>query len=218
MLTLDQITSATPKYTGKKFLATTICLNNPLYESLASRAGAGNFLTIGGGSFILIQRQGNLTYRVSFGIQAPKDSFQTQGSTLEDVAATRELFLSKFYAGWAAEYKDLIQHGDDLQAWDVYTLAPEDMQWKSVPGLTLAGDAAHISVIGGEGVNISMVDAVELAEKIEQHGLDDLPKAVEEYEQGMFARGAKRIAKAGFMGDIMHAEDPSAFIKVITGA
>jgi hypothetical protein len=213
-----QITTANPKYIGKKFLSTTVGLHNPIYKTVASKVGAGNFLSIGGGSNIHIQRQGNLSYRVSFGIPAPEDQFGTRGTILEDVPAAKEALLSEYYADWADDYKDLIRHGDGLHAWAVRTMKAEDMQWKTIPRLTVAGDAAHVSVIGGQGVNVSMFDALELANKIEELGLDHLDRAVEEYEQGMFARGKKRLAKATFMGDLMHSEDPQAFLKLISGA
>jgi 2-polyprenyl-6-methoxyphenol hydroxylase-like FAD-dependent oxidoreductase len=57
--------------------------------------------------------------------------------------------LSDFYADWSEEYKDLIRHATDLRTWPLYTLPTEDMGWKSVPGFTLVGDAAHLLILGG---------------------------------------------------------------------
>lgn len=84
---------------------------------MASKAGAGMFMSIGSGKLIVTQRQGNASYRHYFGLQVPGVFFHNGTVDLQDVEATRHLLLSDFYADWSEVYKDLIRHATDLRAW-----------------------------------------------------------------------------------------------------
>jgi 2-polyprenyl-6-methoxyphenol hydroxylase-like FAD-dependent oxidoreductase len=135
---------------------------------MASKAGAEMFMSIGSGKLIVTQRQGNGSYRNYFGLQVPGDFFHNGTVDLQDVEATRHLLLSDFYADWSKVYKDLIRHATDLRAWLLYTLSTEDLSWKSVPGFTIVGDAAHLTI--PEGVNLAMTDSLQSASKMAEHG------------------------------------------------
>lgn len=174
-------------------------------------------MSIGSGKYVLIQRQGNGSYRIFFGLQLHEKFFRDGSIDINDIEAIRHLFTSDFYADWSEEYKEMIRHATDFHAWPLYTLSTEDMKWKSVPGVTVAGDAAHLGYPGGSGVNLAMTDAMKLTAKIVDNGLDGLDQAVNEYEAEMFPRGIKAIAQGDVMTDVMYSEDPQAFLKVISG-
>ncbi|KAK0629654.1 hypothetical protein B0T17DRAFT_589375 [Bombardia bombarda] len=206
------ITQATPKYTGKTVLATTISNANPLYETTAAKVGPGSSLAISSGKYIMTQRQGDGSYRTSFGVHS-LDNNPFSG----DIETTRRLLLSStYYADWSEDHKALIRQATHLRAWPLHSLAAEDMGWMSVPGLTLTGDAAHLSFIGGEGVNMAMADSLQLALKIVEHGMNNLDQAVREYESGMFPRGIAGIEEGKVMESVMHGEDPGAFIQLVS--
>ena len=173
-------------------------------------------MSIGSGNLILTQRQGNGSYINYFGLQVPENFFRNGTVDLQDVKATRRLLLSDFYADWSEEFKDLIRHATDLRARPLYTLATEDMGWKSVTGFTLAGDAAHLAIPNGEGVNLAMTDSLKLACKIAEHGTENLDQAVQEYEADMFPRGIASISKGNVMADAMYSEDPQAFLQLMS--
>ena len=211
------MTQSTPQYSGKGYIESRIDLGNSHYEATASRAGAGMFLSIGPEKLIVTQRQGNGSYRNYFGIQVPETFFRDNSVDLAgDVEGMRRLLLSDFYADWADEYKDLIRHGTSFRAWPLYTLAAEDMGWKPAPGVTLAGDAAHLAIPNGEGVNLAMTDALRLASLIAEHGVEDADRAVREYEEEMFPRGKATIEDGKSMANVMYRGDPKAFIELLS--
>jgi 2-polyprenyl-6-methoxyphenol hydroxylase-like FAD-dependent oxidoreductase len=183
---------------------------------MTSKVGAGTLLTIGSGNYILIQRQGDGSYRNFFGLQVPENFFRDGTVDVGDTEATRHLLLSDFFGDWSDEYKDLIRHATDLRAWPLYTMSAEDIGWKSVLGVTLAGDAAHLAYPGGSGVNLAMTDSLKLASNIAEHGSDNLHQAVQEYEADMFPRGIKTIVKGNAMTKVMYSEDPQAFLQLVS--
>ena len=213
-----QITHVTPHYSGKSFLEAMIGLQNPFYASIASKVAAGTYLSIGSGKLIITQRQGNGSYRIYFGLQVPEDFFRNGSIDVGDVEATRSRLLSDFYVGWSEEYRDFIRYATDFRAWPLYTLSSEDINWKHVPGVTVAGDAAHLSIPNGEGVNVAMTDALELALKIAKHGIGNLDQAVQEYEAEMFPRGAGTINDGQAMAGVMFAEGPQGMLQMLQSA
>jgi len=164
----------------------------------------------------MIQRQGDRSYKVFFGLPVPENMFCDGTIDSQDDETTRRLLLSDFYADWSEEYKDLIRHASDLHCWPLYTLSSEAMGWKSVPGVTLAGDAAHLAYPGGKGVNLAMTDSWKLASKIVEHGTENMDQAVQEYEADMVPRGIATIVEGQAMTDVMYSEDPRAFLRLVT--
>jgi 2-polyprenyl-6-methoxyphenol hydroxylase-like FAD-dependent oxidoreductase len=84
--------------------------------------------------------------------------------------------------------------------------------------VTLVGDAAHVmSPYAGEGANLAMLDATELALALVEHG-DDVETALIQYEAAMFPR-AQAAAEASASGlDMCFASDaPRAFVEFFAG-
>ena len=67
---------------------------------------------------------------------------------------------------------------------------PVDQTWNVQPNITLLGDAAHIMPPSGEGVNLAMLDALELSECLTGEGFRDTQAAIAAYEKEMRARAA----------------------------
>lgn len=162
---------------------------------------------------ILLQRQGDGSYRVYLGVLAGEDFARSVAGSY-DTEALRSLLLSDaFFATWAAEWKEMIRNLENFRSWPLYHLAPDAVSWKAVPGFTLAGDAAHLALPNGEGVNCGMTDAMVLAARIADRGLERVWDAVQEYEKDMMARGTESIVDGIRTNDSMlHEDNPGAFI------
>ncbi|KAK0624037.1 hypothetical protein B0T14DRAFT_427301 [Immersiella caudata] len=212
------VSPETPHYTGRSYLESRITLENPHYPTLTAQAGAGTSMAISAHKIILTQRQGDSSYRTYFGLPVPEKYFQDKANIdLQDPQKTRDVLLSTHFADWAEVHKDLIRHATDFRAWPLYSLPEaEHLGWKSVSGVTLAGDAAHLAVPNGEGVNLAMKDSLELATKIAKCGVENIDQAVREYEEDMFPRGAKTIREGNVMAEIMFSEGPEPLVELMT--
>lgn len=172
---------------------------------------------MGDGKTILAMKQGDGTYRIYFAQQVPEDFTRGGAIDLANPEGIRDLFLSgEWFGNWAEDFKDMVRHGENFRSWPLYSLPNDFDGWKNVPGLTLAGDAAHGTVPNGDGVNAAMVDAMALSDKITEYSVDgDLVRAVREYEEELFPRGVEQIKLAAQMMPLFyHQDNPRAFIKV----
>lgn len=98
--------------------------------------------------------------------------------------------IAQEFDGWAPELTALITDGDIAPVLRPLYALPTGHRWDRVPGVTLLGDAAHLSAPNGEGANLAMLDGAELGEALAAHP-DDIEAALTEYEQAMFPRSTE---------------------------
>ncbi|AYD47911.1 FAD-dependent oxidoreductase [Arachidicoccus soli] len=68
---------------------------------------------------------------------------------------------------------------------------PFDQVWETLENLTIIGDAAHrMPPFAGEGANVAMQDAFELAEVLTNGKFSDIKTAISSFEKDMVVRGA----------------------------
>ena len=118
-------------------------------------------------------------------------------------------YLLQLFCDWSDNLLDLIRLCDDNFVPRLLYVLPVDHQWETKSGVTLLGDAAHlISPFAGEGVNLAMLDATELALAIVSS--NDLTKTIHEYEQKMFARASEVAVASAANLDLFMSSDNSA--------
>ncbi|KIW99155.1 uncharacterized protein Z519_00818 [Cladophialophora bantiana CBS 173.52] len=214
------VTSAKPQYSGLHYLTTTIDQQNPFHSIAVSLVGKGNYIAFGGGKQIVSLKLGDGSYYVGVGLRLPEEWSAENAAVLEDPKAIRRLLLNDYFADWPKMHTDLIEHSDGtFYAWPLYAMPTESLPWRTVPGVTLIGDAAHASTpFVGEGVNCAMTDSLQLAQQIVKHGVDELDRAVSEYEKLMFPRAIDLISRSAMSGELFFAPDaPRGWLKAFAG-
>ncbi len=92
---------------------------------------------------------------------------------------------------------------------------PLNQKWKAKSNITLIGDAAHwMPPFAGEGVNMAMLDALELSEALTNPAFAGTQTAIANYENRMFARFAKTGQATLFNTEWMHK--PKALENMLT--
>lgn len=130
------------------------------YPTISALTGSGKMFAVGDNRALITQRNGQRHIRGYAGLRIPEATArQWRKLPAEQIRAA----LRGAFTGWAASLTDVIESGDVLAVRPLYAL-PVGHRWTSRPGLTLLGDAAHLmSPFSGEGVNLALADAVDLA-------------------------------------------------------
>jgi 2-polyprenyl-6-methoxyphenol hydroxylase-like FAD-dependent oxidoreductase len=123
----------------------------------------------------------------------------------------REQLLSWFketYSEWADVWEELFEHAAlPMIPRPIYCM-PLDQSWDTMASLTLLGDAAHVMPpFAGEGVNMAMLDALELSDYLASTAQDTLFEAIEVYERDMRERAAVAAKESLDNGEMMHSAD-----------
>ncbi|KAK3709673.1 hypothetical protein LTR37_010700 [Vermiconidia calcicola] len=209
------VTSATPKYSGMHYLTSRIPTTSPHYRDVKALIGNGNYLALGSGKGIVAQRMGDGSYTANACLHLP-EHWKTETNYMANPSKLRTWLLHDCFADWAKVNTDLIKHSEGgFRTWILYGLSEGDVHWEHVPGVTLVGDAAHVTPPSGEGVNAAMYDSLSLAQLIVQHGIGNLDLAVTEYEKALFPRAVDHI-KAGKMDELLFGDDaPYVWLRTV---
>ncbi|KAI3333724.1 monooxygenase [Ustulina deusta] len=218
------ITPAKPRYSGKTMFEGRLTPpNNPQYAAAVEMVGPGNSAAMGAGRALFVQQMGDATYRVYAGVEGPETA---PGGALDFAAdpETARAALLALFADWAPHLRAFITHAEPpWRVWPLYTLEADAFAgpWTRAPGVTLLGDAAHLALPNGEGVNAAMLDALRLFEclaaelgdgmRAEKAGEEEDDAAVERaivaYEAEMRERAKEHVADGIMMLDMMYSAD-----------
>lgn len=146
--------------------------------------GSGKMLAVGNNRALITQRNGHGHIRGYAGLRLPEATAR-EWRTLSPEQIRQA--LREAFAGWAAMLTAVIETGELIGVRPLYAL-PIGHRWQSQAGLTLLGDAAHLmSPFSGEGVNLALADAADLAQALTSG--DGWP-SVTRYEEAIVKRAA----------------------------
>jgi 2-polyprenyl-6-methoxyphenol hydroxylase-like FAD-dependent oxidoreductase len=176
------LTDVMPLYEGVTMIE--LGLSAEHHPAVDALVGRGKMFAVGENRALIGQRNGAGHIR-GYAALRIDEAVSRQWAALP-VASLRRRVRAAF-DGWAPSLIGLVDDGDILGVRPMYAL-PVDHRWASRPDVTLLGDAAHLmSPFSGEGVNLALADAADLAEAVA-----DVTgwSTIEAYEEAMMDRGA----------------------------
>ncbi|MBB2200652.1 FAD-dependent oxidoreductase [Gluconacetobacter tumulisoli] len=177
---------------------------HPLVDDLV---GGGKMMAVGDCRALIAQRNGHGHIRAYAMRRMPEAA--AHGLAVASPRAVRAAMMEVF-AGWAPALRYLVERGDLIAVRALHAL-PIGYRWPGRPGVTLLGDAAHLmSPFGGEGANLALADAADLADAL---GDGTGWPAVARYEAAMVARATP--AAAGAAAGLRGAIAPDALAGVL---
>ena len=190
------LSDANPEYCGISYLEMHLSDVEERYPDSAALVGPGVFFALGDNKALMAH--GGKDIHLGASLRVPQEWTVKSGVDWSDAPAVRDILLKEF-ADWSVELKDLIRNCDDTIIPRLIYALPIGHSWAHCKGVPLLGDAAHVmSPYAGEGANLAMLDATELALAIAEHG-DDIETALTRYETAMFPR-SKAAAQQSAQG------------------
>ncbi|MFT3750900.1 MAG: NAD(P)/FAD-dependent oxidoreductase [Agriterribacter sp.] len=104
-------------------------------------------------------------------------------------------YLMKFYEDWNPAFFTLFKSCTHF-VFRPLNYFPLDQKWEAKSNITLIGDAAHLMPPSGEGVNMAMLDALDLCEYLTNGEFEDIQTAVATYEKRMLERAKKELKES----------------------
>lgn len=179
------VSAATPEYLGLTFVE--LHLDDASTRPAVAVAGEGSMFALADEKGLLSHRGTNDTLHIGAAMKLPGDWAETGEAALSGPDSIKA-FLQSEYADWDASFLALIdQISGPFKPYPLSAL-PTGHSWNHTAGITLIGDAAHLmSPFAGEGANLAMLDAAELASAIASDP-EDPDAAIAAFERVMIAR------------------------------
>jgi 2-polyprenyl-6-methoxyphenol hydroxylase-like FAD-dependent oxidoreductase len=137
---------------------------------------------------VFVQRCAHDLILLYYSLAVPRGWPAKEPFHLDDTDAVLQV-VHDAYRDWSPEVmKMLTEVQDGFHLWPT-SIMPPDHSWSTLPGLTMLGDAAHaMPPFTGKGVNLALLDALELADVLTADPGRDVANAIAAFEVAMQAR------------------------------
>lgn len=188
-----QLTDVQPIYTGITMIAANIRKELWRGSKVSEILGEGSVMFAGGDKTIFVQRCAHDLILLYYSMAVPQDWPNSAGFDLDDAGAVMAS-VRDTYSDWSPEVLGMLTKVEDkFQLWPT-SVMPPDYRWNTKPGLTMLGDASHVMPpFTGKGVNLALLDALELTEALTDVPDGDVVDAVASFERRMQARTGDEI-------------------------
>jgi 2-polyprenyl-6-methoxyphenol hydroxylase-like FAD-dependent oxidoreductase len=203
-----------PTYAGMSYIDIYLHDVDNRHPETAKAVGDGAMYALIPGKGFLAHREANNIIHTYVVLNRPVEWFADIDFADADATKTR---IATEFQGWAPELTALITDADTTPILRTIYRLPDRHRWTRTPGVTLLGDAAHVTLPGGEGANIAMLDGAELGEAIAAHP-GDVEAAFAAYEEVMFARSEAEAVAAHETIDLIFGDGaPNGLVNLFNG-
>ena len=201
------ITDIKPFYSGITMLEGNISEALKSVPQISAILRGGKIMAFGNEKDILMGQKANgeIGFYISF--KAEENWATKSGLDFSNKTQLLDWFKNE-YSGWSNVWYELIENATAPFIPRPINCMPLNQSWEALPNLTILGDAAHVMPpFAGEGVNMAMLDALELSERLTNNEHNSVQDALSFYETNMRERASIIATESLENGERMHNEN-----------
>lgn len=157
----------------------------PEFYQLVNQA---NLMAMGNGATLAVQPRGDGGLTFYAASMYPENWIKDSGIDFNNTKKVQD-YLIDHYNNWNPVFFSLFEACQDFVPRPL-NYFPLENRWETKANITLIGDAAHLMPPNGEGVNLAMLDALNLSTCLTNTDFTNLNDAIAAYEMIMFERAA----------------------------
>ncbi|MCV9927143.1 FAD-dependent monooxygenase [Flavobacterium sp. LS1R49] len=202
------INAIKPTYSGVTIVEGNVYNAEKNTPKLYELVNGGKVFAFGEEKTLILSMKGDGTLSFYTGCKADEFWVRDSGIDFSNKNQVFEWFKSEF-GSWDSVWQELFENDDMSIIPRPQYHFPLNQQWDALPNLTMLGDAAHrMPPYAGEGVNMAMQDAFELAEALCGDNFSDVQIAIAAYEKQMCKRASEITKITLDSTEMMHSDDP----------
>ena len=198
------ITNIKPLWTGVTMLEGSIKDAEKTAPNIHKLLKGGKIFAYGNGKTLIVSAKGDGSFGFAASWKTEEFWDKKSGIDFKDNKQMLAWFKQEF-SEWSSVWYELFESETTLFIPRPQYCMPLNQKWKAKANITLIGDAAHwMPPFAGEGVNMAMLDALQLSEALTNPSFTDLQTAIANYEKQMTNRFAKIGQGTLFNTEWMH--------------
>ncbi|GAB3927267.1 FAD-dependent oxidoreductase [Larkinella terrae] len=209
------ITSIKPFYSGITIVEGAIYQSKTASPRVHKLLNGGKIFAMGDEKSLIVSSKGDESLVFYTGTKTAENWSRESGIDFSNKAQVLAWFRTEF-ADWDEIWQELFENAStDFVPRPQYCM-PFDQTWDALPNLTMLGDAAHLMPpYAGEGVNMAMLDALELSQCLTSDDFPDVQSAIAAYENRMRLRASETARQTMESTAALHAPDAISFLLAV---
>jgi len=201
------ITPIKPFYVGMTAIEGSVYDAETKAPQISKLLKGGKLFILSDAKTLIVSAKGDGSLQFYLGFKAAENWVRDSGINFTNNQQVIKWFTEEC-SGWNAIWLELFENAEPNFIPRPQYCMPVDQSWDALPNLTLLGDAAHLMPpYAGEGVNMAMLDALELSGCLTDPSFNTTQAAIAAYEQQMRAR-ASEVAKMTLeQTELMHSPE-----------
>ncbi|MEO8532773.1 MAG: NAD(P)/FAD-dependent oxidoreductase [Flavobacterium sp.] len=201
------VTPIKPFYSGVTILEKNIYDSEKYAPKIFDLLKGGKIMSFGDSKTVSASVKGDGSIDFYIGFKTDADWHVKSAIDFKNNNEVLEWF-KKEYSKWDSIWHELFEYKETSFTPRPLYCMPLDQWWEAQSNITIIGDAAHVMPpYAGEGVNMAMLDALQLSESLTNEIFTDLKSAIGHYEKQMFERFAEIGKETMDNTDWMHSPE-----------